>query len=72
MEEQATPAIHAAIGGIFNDDQSFGVMYEMAATLPHTLSEQMDVESAVETLHRLYCIIWPASRCESEAGAHPG
>ena len=37
-----------------------------------TLSGQMDVESAVDMLHRLYGIIWPASRHEAETGLYPG
>ena len=33
-------------------------MYELAESLPHMLKERLDVESAVEALHKLYYIMW--------------
>ena len=70
IEEQAPLVIHAVVSCISSDDQSFGGIYEGSATLPRALNGQMDVESAVEILHKLYHIVWPASREETEAGTY--
>ena len=67
MEELKTQIIHTCtmVSGIFDDNQSFGDVYEMAEALSHMLREQLDVESAVEILQKLYCIIWPEPKCTS-------
>ena len=58
LEEVAPLVIHAVVSGIFNEKQSFAEVYELAESLPHMLKERLDVESAVEALHKLYYIMW--------------
>ena len=66
LEEQVTPIIHTTMSDMFDSNQSFSDVFEMAGMLPRKLAVMMDQEmndeSGAEILGELYSSVWPASR----------